>query len=200
MADDIRPRKALLRSQAIKWREGLSKAGKQQIDFKIQTQIQTLWIYRNARTVLVYCAKDLEIDTKFLIERSWKAGKIVAAPRCVPGTSRMEFYRITDFSQLEKGAFGVMEPKPADYALIRDFSDSVCIVPALACDKQGHRLGYGKGYYDRFLSAFGGKSICPQYSQFVMDSIPCGKFDRKVDMIITEKEKYFCNTGDKNGR
>lgn len=192
MINDIRPEKAALRNAAIEWRKSLSRSEKQRMDFKIQSKVMNLWKFREVSTVLLYCAKPVEIDTKLLIERASALGKTVAVPRCVPGTREMDFYVITSFDDLEKGAFGVLEPIPEKCRKLTDFTSSVCIVPALVYDKQGFRLGYGKGYYDRFLSGYKGNCIGLAYSDWVKESLPHGKFDRKVDIIVTEKDNYFC--------
>ncbi len=192
MINDIRPEKAALRNAAIEWRKSLSRSEKQRMDFKIQSKVMNLWKFREVSTVLLYCAKPVEIDTKLLIERASALGKTVAVPRCVPGTREMDFYVITSFDDLEAGAFGVLEPIPERCRKLNDFTSSVCIVPALVYDKQGFRLGYGKGYYDRFLSGYKGNCIGLAYSDWVKESLPHGKFDRKVDIIVTEKDNYFC--------
>lgn len=192
MINDIRPEKTAMRNAAIEWRKALSRSEKQRMDFKIQSKVMNLWKFREVATVLLYCAKPVEIDTKLLIERASALGKTVAVPRCVPGTREMDFYVITSFDDLEVGAFGVLEPIPEKCRKLSDFTSSVCIVPALVYDKQGFRLGYGKGYYDRFLSGYRGPCIGLAYSDWVKESLPHGKFDRKVDIIVTEKENYFC--------
>ena len=192
MINDIRPEKKALRESALGWRKQLSRNEKQRMDFKIQNKFLTLWKFREVSTVLVYCSKPLEIDTSLVIDRALAMGKTVAAPRCVPDTRDMEFYIIKGKADLTPGAFGVMEPDPEKCELLRDYTSSVCVVPALVFDTEGFRLGYGKGYYDRFLSSYNGVCIGLAYSDFVKDNLPHGKFDRKVDIIVTEKDNYFC--------
>jgi 5-formyltetrahydrofolate cyclo-ligase len=86
------------------------------------------------------------------------------------------------------GSFGVDEPDPAKHIMVGDTKDCVCIVPAFMFDKQGFRLGYGKGYYDRYLSRYKGSTIGICYSENLVDELFHGKYDRTVDMIITEKD------------
>ena len=81
----------------------------------------------------------------------------------------------------------MLEPIPEKCRKLNDFTSSVCIVPALVYDKQGFRLGYGKGYYDRFLSGFHGVTAGLIYSDFVVKSLPRGRFDKASDIAITEK-------------
>ena len=192
MIKDIRPEKNELRAKSLEWRRNLSRGEKQRMDFKIQNKFLTLWKFREVTTVLVYCSKPLEADTSLIIDRALAMGKTVAAPRCVPGTRDMEFYIIKSKSDLAPGAFGVMEPDVEKCSLLRDYTSSVCIVPALMYDTEGYRLGYGKGYYDRFLSGYNGACIGLGYSALIKDSLPHGKFDRKVDIIVTEKDNYLC--------
>ena len=192
MIKDIRPEKNALRASSLEWRKNLGRSEKQRMDFKIQNKFLTLWKFREVNTVLVYCSKPLEVDTSFIIERALAVGKKVAAPRCVPGTRDMDFYLIKDKSDLAPGAFGVLEPDPEKCELLIDYTSSVCIVPALMYDTEGYRLGYGKGYYDRFLSGYNGACIGLGYSALIKDNLPHGKYDRKVDIIVTEKDNYFC--------
>lgn len=192
MIKDIRPEKNALRAQSLDWRKQLSRGEKQRMDFKIQNKFLTLWKFREVTTLLVYCSKPLEVDTAIIIDRALAMGKTVAAPRCVPGTRDMEFYIIKSRADLLPGAFGVMEPDTEKCSLLRDYTSSACIVPALMYDTEGYRLGYGKGYYDRFLSGYNGACIGLGYSTLIKDNLPHGKFDRKVDIIVTEKDNYFC--------
>ena len=78
--------------------------------------------------------------------------------------------------------------KKVKSSVIDDTKDSICIVPAFMFDKSGYRLGYGKGYYDRYLSKYKGSTIGICYSQNIKDELFHGKFDRTVDMIVTEKQ------------
>ena len=85
---------------------------------------------------------------------------------------------------LAAGRFGIMEPVNRTAPAIPD-EDSLCIVPALTCDKSGLRLGYGRGYYDRFLAGFPGKSVIICYSDFVGE-VPAEPHDRRADAVITD--------------
>ena len=105
----------------------------------------------------------------------------------------MEFFFINSLDELQPGAFGVLEPDPSIHEKLADLSSGLCLVPAFSYDWQGYRLGYGKGYYDRFLSRFGGDIIGICYSDCVQRSLPHGRFDRPVDLLVTEK--YLRRTG-----
>ena len=94
---------------------------------------------------------------------------------------------IDSLDDLEDGFFGVLEPDPQKAKKAETTEKSVCIVPAFLFDENGYRLGYGKGYYDRFLSKFEGKTVGICYDENIRNSLMHGKFDRPVGLIVTEK-------------
>ena len=154
---------------------------------QVLEKLLSLREYKANSTVFTYVSKAIEVDTFGLMEASLRAGKKVAAPRCVPGTYDMEFFYISSAEDLEKGMFGVLEPSPEKCQKVEDFSKGFCVVPGLCFDVQGFRLGYGKGYYDRFLSRFGGFTVGISYSSCVQWNLPHGFYDRPVDVLVTEK-------------
>ena len=138
-----------------------------------------------AKTVLLYFAKGSEVDLSRLAETALGMGKTVGYPRCVDGNA-MVFHKISDLSELCKGAFGIMEPPKS--APVLKTEGGVCFVPALAYDCDGFRLGYGGGYYDRFLKGFQGCKIGVAYSACVTKKLPRGEHDQRTDYIITESQ------------
>lgn len=185
---DIRQEKTQLRKKYKEIRKSLSAENKEIYDEKIKRKITQLWAYREEELILTYVSLDDEVDTKKLIKQALDDGKKVAVPKCVSGTRNMDFYFINSLNDLEQGAFGVLEPIVDRCEKLKDFSFGLCIVPALSFDKRGFRLGYGKGYYDRFLGKFDGKVIGICYFDCVCESLPNGKFDRNVTSIVTEKK------------
>ena len=106
-------------------------------------------------------------------------------PRCVKNTRKMVFHYIEDLSQLKKGSFSVLEP---DESLpVADNDDGLMIVPALALDNYGYRLGYGGGYYDRYLSSSKRESIGICYYENFRQSMLHGRYDVKLKAILTDK-------------
>ncbi len=187
---NIKEEKIKLRSDCRKIRQDYSPEKKQALDRSILRRVVGLYQYRSARTLLTYVSKSIEVDTFGLIERAWRDGKRVAVPRCVEGTCLMEFYYITSLDQLEEGSFGVPEPKPDACERMDEVPEgAVCIVPGMSFDCDGFRLGYGKGYYDRFLSGFGGFTVGVCYSDCIRWRLPRGYFDKPVDMLVTDR--YF---------
>ena len=89
--------------------------------------------------------------------------------------------------ELTIGSFSVPEPLAEAPLYRNDSSLTVCVIPALAYDGQGYRLGYGKGYYDRFLTDFSGTRIGVGYQMLMLEQVPHNRFDLKADLIVTEK-------------
>ena len=151
---DIRPLKMRLRGEIKAWRRNLEPGWKAAADERIRGRVLALREYAACNTLLTYVSLPIEVDTLGLIARAFADGKKVAAPRCIEGTHEMEFYEISSMDDLAPQTFGVLEPVRERCRLLADFSGSVCLVPALAYDRAGYRLGYGAGYYDRFLSVY----------------------------------------------
>lgn len=184
---NIREIKINLRARYRQFRERLGEDQKIALDSTIQSRLLALREYAAADTIFTYVSKPIEVDTIALIKAALANHKLVAVPRCVPNTYDMQFYYITSLDDLEKGSFGVLEPMVSQCHPVTDFSRGFCIVPGLSFDAQGYRLGYGKGYYDRFLAEFGGDTVGICYSGCVQWNLPHGYYDRPVDILITEK-------------
>ncbi len=185
---DIREYKNSLRRKYKAMRERMSTSFKNSLDERIFERIVSSSTYIECEMLLTFVSTAIEVDTKRLINQALADGKIVAVPRCVTGTRNMEFYQINSMDDLEPGAFGVLEPIVEKCNKITEFGQALNIIPGLAFDLKGYRLGYGKGYYDRFLSAhpslknFG---IC--YCCCTLNNLIHGKFDIAVECLITEK-------------
>ncbi|HZJ78646.1 MAG TPA: 5-formyltetrahydrofolate cyclo-ligase [Clostridia bacterium] len=191
---DIRLDKHLLRKKFKEIRAAYSLEKKGKLDNKITNRLLNTWRYREAEIVFCYVSFGIEVDTRKIIETSFQQNKTVAVPKCVEGTREIEFYKINSIDELEPGTFGVLEPKDLQERKITDFSQGLCIVPALGFDVKGYRLGFGKGYYDRFLSKFSATAVGLCYSDCVVRRLPHGKYDKSVDILITEKKLFTINT------
>ena len=185
---NIREEKKALRSFFRGLRDSIPEEERNASDLCMQKNLFQLYQYQSADTVLTYVSKASEPDTFRIIKRAWRDGKRVAVPRCIDGTCQMAFYYITTFKQLTAGSFGVMEPKPAQCQPFDGSGQgSICLVPGMAFDCQGYRLGYGKGYYDRFLSGYQGFTVGLCYSKCVRWSLPRSKYDKPVGMLVTDR-------------
>lgn len=184
--EDIRKLKMRLRAHYRAVRENTPPAVREEADRKIAETVRKLWQYRASSQLLIYVSTPIEVDTRGIIEQALADGKRVAVPRCVPDTRLMEFYYIESLEELSAGSFGVLEPAPNPERLVTDTSQAMCIIPAFSYDFHGYRLGYGKGYYDRFLANFNGYMIGICYSSCVRRSLPHGRFDRPAQLLVTE--------------
>lgn len=184
---DIRPIKTELREKYRNLRQNMPPAMKQEYDEAIAKQVASLWQYKKTNTLLIYVSTPIEVDTHAIIRRALEDGKQVAVPRCVPNSRQMEFYYIHSMDELAPGTFGVLEPPCNQDRLFTTAENALCIVPAFSYDWRGFRLGYGKGYYDRFLSRFEGHIVGVCYSACVQRSLPHGRYDRPVELLVTEK-------------
>ena len=145
--------------------------------------------YKNADRIYVYWSCGSEADTRKIISRALVDGKKVALPKCEDSAGNMRFYYIDSLSDLSVGMYGIAEP--TGERLADDFTaDSLCLVPALSFDYDGYRLGYGKGYYDRFLSNFTGVSMGLCYEACLSKKLPRDIYDKKVNCIVTNFKIY----------
>lgn len=144
--------------------------------------------FKSAKTVGAYHAFGSEVRTDLIIEQARSLGKKVALPS-VEGEN-LAFYELSSGKYLVKGRFGIMEPLP--YNPVDNID--LLVVPGVAFDRQGYRLGYGKGYYDRYLEknkkiiSF---SIGLAYSFQLLNSITRGEHDMRLDAIATEDRIHY---------
>jgi len=185
--------KQRLREERLAAREALSEQERSVLDDRITQKLLATSEYAEATTVLTYVSVLSEVSTRMFIECALRDGKTVAVPRCLPGHC-LEFVAITSLDQLIAAPFGLLEPPKELPALTEEqMNASICIVPALLVDIKGYRLGYGAGFYDRFLSTYPGKKICLAYQQNLSRTmLPHTAFDVAVDLVITESDVLTC--------
>ena len=133
-----------------------------------------------------------EPSTRALIYAAWANGKKVAVPKCSEETTEMTFYYINSMDDVKSGYNGIMEPDPDTCEQVKDYSHGLCIVPGLSFDAEGYRLGYGRGYYDRFLKHFRGVSVGLCYTSYLKWKLPRGAYDVPVNLIVTEQYTRAC--------
>lgn len=192
--NDIDLQKNSLRKSFKSIRAALSKDEKKALDFNVFSHMINSVIFMNAETVITYVSTDIEVDTLEIIRYALNSKKKVAVPKCVDGTRLMDFYYIKSLDDLEVAAFSVLEPIKDKCIKVNSFDNSICLVPGLSFDMKGYRLGYGKGYYDRFLSKYNGSTIGLCYGSCLTDMLVINEYDKAVDYIVTEKNIY-CTKG-----
>lgn len=171
-------------------RYNLSNEKRIEYNKKIFAKLIESDLYKDTNIIFSYVSIGDEVDTYEIINKSLKSGKKIAVPYCVPNSRKMNFYFIEDIFQLKRGAFGVPEPVP-DINKIADGRNGIMLIPALSFDLKGYRMGYGKGYYDRYLENFLGIKIGLCYSSNISKCILHNRLDKRVDYIITDKFTKF---------
>lgn len=184
---DLRVYKKELRASMRRIRQEMPEPLRREKDRLIYERLVRLPQYKQAHTIITYVSSSVEVDTRRFLQRALDDGKRVAVPRCVPGTHNMEMFYINSMDELESGSYGILEPSPKAQKCLK-WRGSMCVVPAFCNDRQGYRLGYGGGYYDRFLSRYSGITVGINYSECVRDSICHGRYDVPLDLLLTERE------------
>ncbi|MDR0872641.1 MAG: 5-formyltetrahydrofolate cyclo-ligase [Prevotellaceae bacterium] len=159
----------------------LSEQEKNRQSTEILQKIEQLPAFQTAETVLLYWSLPDEVDTQAFAEK-WAARKTVLLP--VVQGDEMVLRKYSGLSCLRSGAFGICEPEGEDFT---DFDKiDLCIVPALAFDASGNRLGRGKGFYDRLLPRIAAPKIGVCFDVQLLNEIPCENFDAKMDFVISK--------------
>lgn len=190
--ENIKNEKSLLRSRMIKKRDSILKDDRLSKSMIIKDTLFGIDEFNKAKTVLLYASYNSEVSTFAIMDECKKQGKHVAFPKCslVDGVPNLTFYEVSKFSQLAGGYKGIPEPDTIKYNL-KKISDKidVVIVPGVCFDKNGNRLGYGKGFYDRFLKKYPNVyRIGIAFDEQICDDIPTEKTDLAVNMIVTDKQ------------
>ncbi len=145
-------------------------------------------LYKDADILLFYAAARGELRLDAILEQAFADHKTVGFPRCLDRGGRMLFYEVKSVSQLIAGMYGILEPDAGCRSLSAFTARSVCLTPGIAFDINGYRLGYGKGYYDRFLNGFAGISVgvCLQRFFLPEQEWKYDRYDIAVRAVLTE--------------
>ncbi len=186
--DKVSYKKSNLRKKYLKIRKFKQNKIKDVCDDIIISKLLLLDEYKKSDIIFIYISLPDEVNTKKIFLKALEDKKVIAVPKCIRETNEIKFFNVTSISDMEVGNFKIMEPLVNKCVPILDFNQGLCIVPGISFDKFGYRLGYGKGYYDRFLNMFKGKTVGLCYEKCLASKLPVNEFDRRVDMIITEKK------------
>lgn len=162
---------------------------------KIFGQLEELNLWKETDVVFSYVSYNQEVTTKERMTEWLLSGKKLAVPKVVG--EEISFFLISSFHDLVEGYQGILEPTTRECA---DGRDGVILMPGLAFDKHFHRLGYGGGFYDRYLNKFKNAkitNIALAYEYQVYEEIPSEPHDQFVDIIITEQSVYNRNNVEK---
>lgn len=201
-ASAVIAQKAALRKELKERRDNIKEEDRIAESKAIIRTLTSTEMYQNARFLLTYVSFGSEVDTKELITQAIKDQKNVYVPRIMESLSgrRMEFFKCEDIANLQRNYMGILEPElnyaqifPYDIHMSLDRAEEcLVIVPGLGFDQHLGRIGYGGGYYDRFLTKCRKKfSIGIAFKEQMIDEVPMGAQDCPVDLVLTSDRAYF---------
>jgi 5,10-methenyltetrahydrofolate synthetase len=182
--------KGQLRSEMIARRDALPQAERERLAAAFTAQLTAMPEYAAARSVLATMAIGSEWNTRAFLDRAHADGKTLVLPRLTEPPRRLALHAVNDLDrQLIPGVWDIPEPDP-DRCPAATLADvDFAIVPALAVDRSGYRIGYGAGYFDKLLTGRGARPFCVTAlpAAFVVDSLPHEAHDVPVDRVIDER-------------
>lgn len=182
------PSKSQLRNALRGLRQNLHPDLVRQDSARIRARLLELEQVQAARSVMLYLPTRGEVDTWPLLDHFWAHGTEVLLPRCRVGQPGvMDIFAVTSSRDFAPGCFGLIEPSPLLARPVPEPRPDVILVPALAFDRKGYRLGFGGGYYDRFLPtlSFAPLLIGLAYRFQVLDRLPVDPWDCPVHLVTT---------------
>lgn len=175
-----------IRKRVLDLRNNISKEEWEEKSYKIYEKVVTHPFFLSANIIYCYVDYRNEVGTEWIIKKAWDLHKQVAVPK-IEG-EEMKFYRISSFDDLQVGYRGIQEP--VNQALTKE-ENAVIILPGVAFDRKRNRIGYGKGFYDKFLDKHPScKTIAIGFACQIVDEIQTDSFDYQPDILITEECIY----------
>lgn len=178
-----------IRKIIINKRNKLTESDIKSKSASITDKLKTLLEYNNSKVVLCYASINSEVQTLEIIQDCLLNNRTIALPK-VKNDGQMDFHVIKSLNDLSPGYEGILEPKDnlLDISLIKD---AMMLVPGTVFSKNCYRMGYGKGYYDRFIEKYKPRmKIGLAYEMQIIDDIDINEHDQKLDMVITEENIY----------
>lgn len=181
--------KQAIRKKILALRKACTDAQADQWSRELTDNLLMLPEFQKAKRILAYADYNHEARTCYLIEKAWREGKEVALPKCMG--KDLIFRKFSDFSQLKKGILGIPEPENGEEV---HWEDALMLMPGVAFDEANHRIGYGGGYYDRYLAAHPKLlRIAIAFEFQRVKEVPVQPTDIQPHMLVTEKRVYVTN-------
>lgn len=183
----IAEQKSQIRRMLLTKRGTLEKKQAHKKSIQICEKIRSTQRFEAAAVIYGYIPVHGEVDVLPLIEEGFRQKKRIALPKCLDRRGHMAFFEIQSFDDLEPGAFNIPEPRKGLGRL--EVTEGLMLVPGVGFDFMCSRLGYGGGYYDRYVGAVSCVSyIAPAYALQIVETLPVEKHDARVDMVVTEQQ------------
>lgn len=180
--------KKIIRKQLKEVLAKLPKPLYEDYSYKIAQRLYNESVWKDAKMIGMTLSNPPEVDTYQIIRKAWEQGKQVVVPKCHPENKSLTFHVLSSFSQLESVFFGLYEPIESKTAEVAANDIDLLIVPGLAYTPQGFRLGFGGGYYDRFLLSYSGETISLAFDFQVIPEVPVEPHDIPIAKIITNEQ------------
>lgn len=184
------------RDKIISLQKNLSEKEWKELSKAIFQSVIHYECWKKSTSVALFYSVKKEVDTLSLIQRGWSEGKSIYLPKCFPQEKEMKFYKLESFDQLEIVYYGIAEPIIDKCEALSLEELELILVPGLAFDRRGYRIGYGGGYYDRFLKNTPShvKKLSLAFSFQVSNdqNLPRNEYDIPVETIITNEEIMIC--------
>lgn len=192
MLSNIYNMKENLRKELKEKRRKITKEENRKKSKEIKERLFSLKEYKDARVVLFYVSYNGEVFTRDMIKEALKE-KIVIVPISNKKDNTLILSKLEKWNELEVSSYGILEPKEECFNESSIEEIDLIIVPGVAFDEKGNRLGHGKGYYDRLLKKTKAKTIGLSFEMQIVKNIPIGRNDVSVDLIITENRIIKCS-------
>ncbi len=192
----VQQRKREIRKKVQEERDRLSHPERAAQSEAVMERLWSIDDFLDADTVFFFLSFRSEVDTVPMIRRAMAEGKRVCLPYTYTDSKKMVASHILDFEgDLEPGNYDIMEPRPDSIRPVPPEEIDVIIMPGVAFDENGRRLGYGGGYYDRFLDRCQPDClrVAPCFDLQIIDEVPCADHDHRIHMIITEERVIACD-------
>lgn len=186
--------KKILRKEILEKRSKLTDKEIREYSKIIENKLFDMQVYNQAKTIMCFISFSDEVHTHHIIKQAIRHGKTVVVPITITETKELKVSQLNDFSELEIGYYNILTPKK-EFIRYRDPNIiDLVLVPGVVFGRNGYRVGYGGGYYDRFFSKL--EKDIPKiglaYDLQIVHTVPTDNYDIPVNMIITEKEDIIC--------
>jgi 5-formyltetrahydrofolate cyclo-ligase len=145
--------------------------------------------WEEATTIGITIATGREIETMPIIEAGWKQGKRIVVPKCFPKKKQLKFYQINSFQEVEDSFYSLKEPIITVTPFVEKGQIDLLIVPGLIFDRHGFRIGFGGGYYDRYLADYNNETVALAFHFQLIDELPKAVYDIPVRKIVSNTPK-----------
>ena len=202
MAHDPSPitNKSEIRKQVLARRDALGATERKSLSERITARLLALDAYRNARCVMAYVTFGSEIDTAPFVADTLAQGKTLVLPRVERGSRTLKLYAVRDPGrELEAGVWGIRQPRADRCAEVSASRIEFVLVPGVAFTRHCDRLGYGGGFYDRFIGSLAARPalVAAAFALQVLPELPISETDQRMDIVMTEGAEYRVSGGDK---